>query len=130
MATVVIPGDVLQAAMRAIKAPEGGSQEDELKQLLRESAGKGADGKPFFRYAFAAADYLYSDPDRLTKGKNGLAFVDVQNTVVTLLRRQVRLDAASDAVIPTSLSAQALLDEVLASVGKASDLRTADLEAI
>lgn len=130
MASAPIPGTVVTAALRAVKAEEGGDEEAELRQLLEESQGKGRDGKPFYRYAYAAADYLFSNPDAVAEGEDGVTFVRIIDPVVALLRRQIRLDASAEAEIPAALSAQKLLDEVLASSGQASGRRKATLQAI
>lgn len=126
--------EALEAALRAAKTEAGDVEEEELEQLLEECAGEvmgDTQVVPFYRYAFAAADFLYSDPDRLAKAQDGLTFTQVIDAVVSLLRRQVRLDAAPGVVIPDALSAQKLLDEVLAASGKAPvQLRRASLQAI
>jgi hypothetical protein len=126
--------DALTKSLRAIKAEAGGDEEPELRDLLLESKGTlivDEEPTPFYRYAYAAADYLYSDPDRIVKAKDGITFVQLIDAVIALLRRQVRLDAASGATIPEALSASALLTEVLEASGKApTPLKTADLQAI
>lgn len=124
----------LAAALRAIKAEAGDVEETELKQLLQESRGSiTVDGevKPFYRYCYAAADYLYSDPDRFIKFSGGATVTDLTNVVSTLLERQVRLDASSGAVIPEAWSAQTLLERVLERAGKVPiKLRRAQLQAL
>jgi hypothetical protein len=126
--------DALAAALRAIKAEAGDVEEVELTQLLQESQGRvtvdGVEG-PFYRYAFAAADYLFSNPDHFIKFSGGATVADLTNVVSTLLERQVRLDASSGAVIPEVWSAQTLLDRVLERAGKTpSKLRRAQLQAL
>jgi len=114
--------NALASALRAAKAEAGDVEEVELSELLGMSKGSitvdGVD-KPFFRSYLAAADYLFSDPDRLTKAKDGITFTQLVDAVVTLLERQVRIDASSGAVIPEAWSAQTLLDRVLERSGKA-----------
>jgi len=116
------PVQALQIALRAAKVEAGGEEEAELKTLLYDSRGSiSVDGvdKAFLRSYLAAADYLFSDPDRLTKAKDGITFTQLVDAVVTLLERQVRLDASSGASIPEAWSAQTLLDRVLERSGKA-----------
>jgi hypothetical protein len=124
----------LTSALRAIKAEAGDVEEAELRQLLQESKGSvmvNGEAKPFYRYAYAAADYLYGNPDHFTKFSGGTTVADLTNVVSTLLERQVRLDASSGAVIPEAWSAQTLLDRVLERAGKTlPKLRRAQLQAL
>jgi hypothetical protein len=112
------------AALRAIKAVVAVDAEEvpELTELLNMSAGSlTANGieEDYFRPFYVAADYLFSDPDRIVKVKGGTTFSELLDVVATLLERQVRLDASSGAVIPDAWSAQTLLDRVLERSGRA-----------
>lgn len=115
-------GEAVTTALRAAKAEAGDVEEIELTQLLKESKGSiTVDGevRPYYRYAYAAATFIYGDPERLVKAAGGTTFAALIDVVTTLLERQVRLDASSGAVIPEAWSAQTLLDRVLERAGKA-----------
>lgn len=79
-----------------------------------------------------AADWLYSDPKRIAKatGVVGATYADLVGVVTTLLRRQVRLDAVSSAIIPEAMSAQKLLDEVMQAEGKLTRPKRATIQVI
>ncbi len=126
--------DALTAATQAIKG--GAKQGPELTRLLQESKGTltvDGEDRPYYRYAFVAADWLYSNPKHIVKatGLVGATYADLIDSVTSLLRRQIRLDATSGAVIPDAMSAQKLLDEVLGAAGKAPvKLRRATLQVL